>query len=30
MAICNQGRCCCGKLIEFRVINGRVVPVHVK
>lgn len=30
MAVCNQGKCCCGKEIEFRSINGRVVPVHVK
>jgi hypothetical protein len=31
MAICNQGKCACGKVIEFRTKpNGRVYPIHVK
>lgn len=30
MAICNRGRCCCGKEIVFRTIHGRVVPIHIE
>lgn len=30
MAICNQGKCCCGRVIVFRTINGRVVPIHIE
>lgn len=28
--VCSKGKCCCGKTIEFRSINGRVVPIHIK
>lgn len=26
--ICNQGKCSCGKPIEFRWLNGKIVPIH--
>lgn len=27
--VCSKGKCCCGRKIIFRVINGRTVPIHV-
>ncbi len=28
--VCSQGKCCCGRPITFRVVNGRTVPIHEK
>lgn len=28
--VCNQGKCCCGRPIVFRKVNGRTVPIHEK
>jgi hypothetical protein len=28
--VCSQGPCSCGRPIIFRVINGRVTPIHVR
>jgi hypothetical protein len=30
MYICTSKRCHCGKPIEFRIVDGRVTPIHIK
>jgi hypothetical protein len=30
MAVCTSGKCACGRPIEFRIVNGKRTPIHVK